>query len=87
MSRIVPEFQGTSYLTSSVGGAIRWQDPERYREYEDGIPPPVTKELDIYSYGSVTLQVCMTNFGVKSLNRLAILLGSYWSSSISLHQT
>ena len=55
------EFQGTSYFTSSIGGAVRWSAPELYRVYEDHAFPVVTVECDIYSFGSVTLQVCITS--------------------------
>jgi len=57
MSNIIAEFQGTSYFTSSIGGAVRWAAPELYRVYEDHAFPVVTAECDIYSYGSLTLQV------------------------------
>jgi serine/threonine protein kinase len=59
MSNIKAEFQGTSYFTSSIGGAIRWAAPELYRIYEDYAFPEVTAACDVYSYGSVTLQVCL----------------------------
>jgi serine/threonine protein kinase len=60
MSKILSEFQGTSYFTSSIGGAVRWAAPELYRVYEDDVFPEVTVECDIYSFGSVALQVCLS---------------------------
>jgi hypothetical protein len=61
MSTILVEFQGTSYFTSSVGGAVRWAAPELYRIPEDGSTPAITAACDTYSYGSVTLQVRADN--------------------------
>jgi serine/threonine protein kinase len=58
MSKIAAEFQGTSYFTSSIGGAIRWAAPELYCVYEDHMSPVATAASDVYSYGSLTLQVC-----------------------------
>ncbi|KIM73779.1 hypothetical protein PILCRDRAFT_828831 [Piloderma croceum F 1598] len=57
MSKIAAEFQGTSYFTSSIGGAIRWAAPELYCIYEDHTSPVATAASDVYSYGSLTLQV------------------------------
>ena len=57
MSTILAEFQGTSYFTETIGGTIRWADPELFRIREDGSTPTLTAACDIYSYGSVILQV------------------------------
>lgn len=57
MSTIMAEFQGTSYFTSSIGGAVRWAAPELYRVREEGSAPAITHACDIYSCGSVILQV------------------------------
>ncbi|KAF5382664.1 hypothetical protein D9615_002721 [Tricholomella constricta] len=58
LSSIVVEFHGTSYFTSTIGGAVRWADALLYRLHpEDGQPPAVSKHSDIYSFGSVMLEV------------------------------
>ena len=57
MSTILVEFQGTSYFTETIGGTIRWAAPELFRIHEDGSSPTLTAACDIYSYGSVILQV------------------------------
>lgn len=57
LSSIVAEFQGTSYITSTMGGNIRWAAPELLRTGEDGTVPMVNIHSDTYSYGSVTLEV------------------------------
>lgn len=53
------EFEGTSYLTGT-GGAVRWAAFELYHMYGDGDEPHsavISTESDIYSFGSVMLQV------------------------------
>ncbi|EGO24680.1 hypothetical protein SERLADRAFT_438301 [Serpula lacrymans var. lacrymans S7.9] len=57
LSNIMLELEGTSYLTSSVGGAVRWAAPELFKISEDDNVPKATTESDIYSLGSVALQV------------------------------
>jgi hypothetical protein len=57
MSSIMLEFQGTSYFTNSIRGAVRWAAPELYRTYDDNVSPTITSACDIYSFGSVMLQV------------------------------
>lgn len=89
MSKIIAEFQGTSYFTSSIGGAVRWSAPELYRVYEDHIFPVVTVECDIYSFGSVTLQVCINQFFSSSRHSLVLIkrwVDNHWTSAILLHQ-
>jgi len=63
-----------SNVYSSVSGAIRWADASLYRmQIEDHVPKP-TKRSDIYSFGSVTLEVSsmhstnMTQFLVLRLH-------------------
>ncbi|KAH7924665.1 kinase-like protein [Leucogyrophana mollusca] len=61
LSTVIMEFQGTSYYTSSIKGAVRWAAPELFEvldENEGGSPPSLpTTSSDIYSFGSVMLQV------------------------------
>jgi serine/threonine protein kinase len=66
LSTIQAEFQGTSYFTSSIGGAVRWTAPELYHvpedssENEEDLEAPADKlseQSDIYSFGCVMLQV------------------------------
>jgi serine/threonine protein kinase len=61
LSSIVVEFCGTSSLTSCVGGAVRWADALFYSintDDEETPTPALTTRSDIYSFGSVTLEVC-----------------------------
>ncbi|KZP18572.1 kinase-like protein, partial [Athelia psychrophila] len=57
LSSIAAEFQGTSYITSTMGGNVRWLAPELLDVAEDGIAPMVNVHSDVYSYGSVTLEI------------------------------
>lgn len=57
LSTIVAGLQGTSFTSSTVGGALRWAAPELYRTgMQTEIIPEVAKPCDIYSFGSVMLQ-------------------------------
>ncbi|KZP27947.1 hypothetical protein FIBSPDRAFT_1039924 [Athelia psychrophila] len=57
LSSIAAEFQGTSYITSTLGGNVRWAAPELYHGIEEGSVSTVNTHSDVYSYGSVTLEV------------------------------
>ncbi|KAJ8583885.1 kinase-like protein, partial [Rhizopogon salebrosus TDB-379] len=60
LSTMILEFTGPSYLTSTIGGNIRWAAAELFEVPEDeGIVAavPLSTECDIYSFGSITLQV------------------------------
>ncbi|KAK0213720.1 TKL/TKL-ccin protein kinase [Armillaria fumosa] len=61
LSSIVAEFDETSCMTSGVSGAVRWADASLYklllRDDEDDKMPPLTTMSDIYSFGSVTLEI------------------------------
>ena len=69
LSRIRAEFEGTSYWSSTVGGALRWRAPEllpgQNDPEEDGTEtskksvPVLTFECDVYSFGCVMLQVSL----------------------------
>lgn len=52
LSSIKAEFEGTSYWSSTVGGAIRWRATELFEN-----EPVLTKECDIYSFGCIMMQV------------------------------
>ncbi|KAF7975592.1 hypothetical protein HWV62_9155 [Athelia sp. TMB] len=60
LSFIKAEFEGTSYWSSMMGGAIRWRAPELLPPLagdETDFKPNLTSACDIYSYGSVMLHV------------------------------
>lgn len=61
LSTIQAEFQGTSFITSTVGGAMRYRAPELLPAIEadvhDVFKPILTTMCDVYSLGSVILQV------------------------------
>ncbi|KZP30845.1 kinase-like protein [Athelia psychrophila] len=61
LSTIMEEFQGTSFMTSTVGGAMRYRAPELLPSTEadvhDVFKPTLTTMCDVYSLGSVVLQI------------------------------
>jgi serine/threonine protein kinase len=57
LSNIIAEAYGPSYITSSIGGSIRWAAPEYFRISGGSSVSTVTTHGDVYSYGSVMLQV------------------------------
>lgn len=55
---MIEEFVGTSYLTSSMRGNIRWAAAELYDiPGEDDALVSLSAECDVYSFGSIVLQV------------------------------
>ncbi|KAF9231205.1 kinase-like protein, partial [Melanogaster broomeanus] len=79
LSLIVQEFEGTSYLKSSVCGAIRFADPELVRRAHanSNIVYP-TKPSDIYSFGGLMLHVLSGQKpyeGIKDFPLLTLILG------------
>ncbi|KIK77318.1 hypothetical protein PAXRUDRAFT_835029 [Paxillus rubicundulus Ve08.2h10] len=62
LSVILQDFPGTSYLKSSVCGALRYADPDLVRQVQaeparEGKVVYPTKPSDIYSFGGLTLSV------------------------------
>ncbi|KAG7442683.1 uncharacterized protein BT62DRAFT_935709 [Guyanagaster necrorhizus] len=61
LSSIVAEFDGTSCMTSGVSGAVRWADASLFKillgDDEDDRVTSLTTMSDIYSFGSVTLEI------------------------------
>ncbi|KAG1818661.1 kinase-like domain-containing protein [Suillus subaureus] len=59
LSGVVSEFFGSSTFSSTISGNIRWGAPELFAlpENQDGSTNRPTKEADIYSFGSIMLQV------------------------------
>ncbi|KAI9570700.1 kinase-like domain-containing protein [Boletus coccyginus] len=61
LSRIFMETTGSSYLTSTVRGSVRWAAPELFEIDEEQQEEPVhvlpNPQSDIYSFGSTMLQV------------------------------
>jgi serine/threonine protein kinase len=57
LSNVVTETRGPSYVTSSIGGSVRWAAPEIFRFSQGSHVSTVTTHGDVYSYGSVMLQV------------------------------
>ncbi|KAF9233547.1 kinase-like domain-containing protein, partial [Melanogaster broomeanus] len=70
LSSIIIEFMGTSYLSSSMNGTARWAAPEIFAVQEDqsSICIP-TEQSDIYSFGSIILQVLSGEVPYADLKR------------------
>jgi serine/threonine protein kinase len=67
LSTIILEFNGTSYFTESIRGSIRWAAAELFEAPDDDEDDENTSvslgvECDIYSFGSIILQVRGLNF-------------------------
>ena len=79
LSTIVVEFIGTSYLTSTIKGNIRWAAAELFEvpedNEEDEAAVPLSTKCDIYSLGSIALQVSHSNFRAKDLVHFAHVPG------------
>ena len=61
LSGVISEFFSSSNFSSSVSGNIRWGAPELFAlpDTQDGTSINLpSKEADIYSFGSIMLQVC-----------------------------
>ncbi|KAG2342707.1 kinase-like protein, partial [Suillus weaverae] len=54
LSTIIVEFIGTTYFTNSIWGNIRWAATELYEAPDNA---SLTTECDIYSFGSIILQI------------------------------
>jgi serine/threonine protein kinase len=61
LSNVVVGARGPLYITSSIGGSVRWAAPENFSISEGDRVSTVTTHGDIYSYGSVMLQVRALN--------------------------
>lgn len=60
MSSVKAEFEGTSYWSSTIGGAMRWRAPELLPTLGTDVytfTPELTPACDIYSFGCVMLHV------------------------------
>ncbi|KIK81469.1 hypothetical protein PAXRUDRAFT_832838 [Paxillus rubicundulus Ve08.2h10] len=70
LSTIMVEFMGTSYLPSSMNATARWVAPEIFTIYDDESSTWVpTEQSDIYSFGSIMLQVCSGEVPYVNLQR------------------
>ncbi|KIJ09818.1 hypothetical protein PAXINDRAFT_17118 [Paxillus involutus ATCC 200175] len=59
LSSIILELFGASYLSASMNGTVRWAAPEAIITDEDESSAWIpTEQSNIYSFGSIMLQVC-----------------------------
>ncbi|KZP18950.1 kinase-like protein, partial [Athelia psychrophila] len=72
ISSIKAEFEGTSYWSSTIGGAIRWRAPELLPSLTSDVynfEPDLTWRCDIYSFGNVMLQVLSNKIPYDYISR------------------
>ncbi|KAG2342720.1 WD40 repeat-like protein [Suillus weaverae] len=74
LSTIILEFIGTSYFTSSIRGHVRWVAAELCEVSEDG-ELSLSTECDIYSFGSITLQVLTCKVPYYNVKKDIAVLG------------
>ncbi|KAG1747995.1 kinase-like protein, partial [Suillus paluster] len=80
LSTIIWEFIGTSYFTSSIKGNIRWAAAELFEVPEDddddeAASASLSIECDIYSFGSITLQVLTGKVPYYNVKKDNVVLG------------
>ncbi|KAG1813919.1 kinase-like domain-containing protein [Suillus subaureus] len=79
LSTMIEEFVGTSYLTSSIRGHIRWAAAELYDipegDEEDDASVSLSVECDIYSFGSIVLQVLTCKVPYYDVKKDNVVLG------------
>ncbi|KIJ63426.1 hypothetical protein HYDPIDRAFT_113435 [Hydnomerulius pinastri MD-312] len=68
---IVLEFRSAPYLSTAIGGAVRWAAPELFEVSETGDDTKLqwTMRSDIYSFGSLMLQVLSGNIPYHEIKR------------------
>ncbi|OJA09394.1 hypothetical protein AZE42_06563 [Rhizopogon vesiculosus] len=75
---MIVEFIGTSHFTSTIKGNIRWaaaelfEVPEQDEEHEAVVS--LSTECDIYSFGSITLQVLTCKVPYYYVKKDAVVL-------------
>ncbi|KAG1744290.1 kinase-like domain-containing protein [Suillus lakei] len=74
LSTIILEFVGTSYFTSSIRGNVRWVAAELCEVSEDD-ELSLSTECDIYSFGSITLQVLTCKVPYYNVKKDIAVLG------------
>ncbi|KAG0692157.1 kinase-like protein, partial [Suillus ampliporus] len=79
LSTMIEEFIGTSYVTSSIRGNIRWAAAELFGalegDEEDDASASLTVECDIYSFGSIILQVLTCRVPYYDVKKENVVLG------------
>ncbi|KAJ8580069.1 kinase-like protein [Rhizopogon salebrosus TDB-379] len=78
LSTMVLEFLGPSYLTSSINGNIRWAAAELFEvpeDEDDEASVSLSIECDIYSFGSIALQVLTCKVPYYNVKKDNVVLG------------
>jgi len=77
LSTMVLEFISPSYLTNTIAGNIRWAAAELFDlpKDENNTVVSLSVECDIYSFGSITLQVLTCEVPYYNLKKNDVVLG------------
>ncbi|OAX32055.1 kinase-like protein [Rhizopogon vinicolor AM-OR11-026] len=83
LSTIVMEFMGTSYFTNTIRGNIRWAAKELFEVPEDDDDDQaaisLSIECDIYSFGSIALQVLTCKVPYYNVKKDIVVVGQVLS--------
>ncbi|KAF9228879.1 kinase-like protein [Gyrodon lividus] len=68
---IVLEFRSAPYLSTAIGSSVRWAAPELFQvsDTDDGTTFQLSLRSDIYSFGSVMLQILSGNIPYHTIKR------------------
>jgi hypothetical protein len=68
MSQIISDAQSNNnYMTSTVGGAVRWAAIELFSYQGNDVKPSLNANCDVYSFGSVVFQVRLVQTTVRAV--------------------
>ncbi|KAF8835361.1 kinase-like protein [Paxillus ammoniavirescens] len=68
---VVLEFRAAPYVSTAIGNSVRWAAPELFElpETNDGPPLQLSMPSDIYSFGSIMLQVLSGDIPYHTITR------------------
>lgn len=62
LSTIIEDVQGTTFLSSNLGGAVRWAAPELFsfpdEDTDTNVKLRLSTSSDMYSFGGIMFQAC-----------------------------
>ncbi|KAF8970618.1 kinase-like domain-containing protein [Flammula alnicola] len=73
LSNTKAETRNSSFMTSKVGGAVRWAAPELF-PFDEDTTPELAMHCDIYSFGAVALHVISGRIPYENLQDFQIFM-------------